>query len=42
MTQGEVCGNEYDKTFERRFSQVESAPISRDLEPIKPTARQVL
>src|SRR5205823_3512963 len=26
----------------RRFSQVESAPISRDLEPIKPTARQVL
>jgi Spy/CpxP family protein refolding chaperone len=27
---------------ERRFSQVESAPISRDLEPIKPTARQVL
>ena len=28
--------------FYRRFSQVESAPISRDLEPIKPTARQVL
>ena len=30
------------KEIERRFSQVESAPISRDLEPIKPTAHQVL
>src|SRR5438094_693631 len=34
-----ACEQACDK---RRFSQVESAPISRDLEPIKPTARQVL